>query len=69
MEGEDELEAPARRVDALPAGTEVRHVVSTKTRPLRQIPPYNRDAEHGVVRSYVRIGTLLSLSLLVFYLT
>ena len=54
MEDEDELEALvlARWVDTLPTGTEVRRVASTEARRLKQIPPQN--AEHGVVRNYVR---------------
>ena len=32
VEDESELGAPARRVDALPAGTEVRRVASTEAR-------------------------------------
>jgi ATP-dependent Lon protease len=51
-EDEDDLDALVRRVDALPAGTEVRRVASTEARRLKRIPPQN--AEHGVVRNYVR---------------
>ena len=51
-EDEDDLDVLVRRVDALPAGTEVRRVASTEARRLRRIPPQN--AEHGVVRNYVR---------------
>jgi hypothetical protein len=54
-EDEDDLDALVRRVDALPAGTEVRRVASTEARRLRRIPPQN--AEHGVVRNYVRTRT------------
>lgn len=54
-EDEDDLDALGRRVDALPAGTEVRRVASTEARRLRRIPPQN--AEHGVVRNYVRNST------------
>ena len=56
-EDEDDLDALVRRVDALPAGTEVRRVASTEARRLRRIPPQN--AEHGVVRNYVRNSTFL----------
>jgi hypothetical protein len=38
VEDEDELGAPACRVDALPASTEVRRVASTEAR-LKRIPP------------------------------
>jgi ATP-dependent Lon protease len=51
-EDEDDLDALVRRVDALPAGTEVRRVASTEARRLRRIPPHN--AEHGILRNYVR---------------
>jgi ATP-dependent Lon protease len=54
-EDEDDLDALVRRVDALPAGTEVRRVASTEARRLKRIPPQN--AEHGVVRNYVRSCT------------
>lgn len=54
-EDEDELEALVRRVDALPPGTEVRRVASAEARRLKRIPPQN--AEHGVVRNYVRTRT------------
>jgi hypothetical protein len=47
---EDDLDVLVRRVDALPAGTEVRRVASTEARRLRRIPPQN----HGVARNYVR---------------
>jgi ATP-dependent Lon protease len=53
VEDEDELDALVRRVDTLPAGTEVRRVASTEARRLKRIPPQN--AEHGVVRNYVRV--------------
>ena len=52
VEDEDDLDVLIRRVEALPAGTEVRRVASTEARRLRRIPPQN--AEHGVVRNYVR---------------
>lgn len=58
VEDEDELEALTRRVDALPAGTEVRRVASTEARRLKRIPPQN--AEHGVVRNYVRTGNFIT---------
>ena len=51
-EDEDDLDALVRRVDSLPMGTEVRRIASTEARRLRRIPPQN--AEHGVVRNYVR---------------
>lgn len=51
-EDEDDLDVLVRRVDTLPAGTEVRRVASTEARRLKRIPPQN--AEHGVVRNYVR---------------
>ena len=60
VEDEDELEALARRVDGLPAGTEVRRVASTEARRLKRIPPQN--AEHGVVRNYVRTSTFILFS-------
>jgi ATP-dependent Lon protease len=66
VEDEDELEALARRVDALPPGTEVRRVASTEARRLKRIPPQN--AEHGVVRNYVRTDPFFP-ALLAFYLT
>ncbi|KAF8487020.1 ATP-dependent protease La [Russula ochroleuca] len=56
-EDEDDLDALVRRVDALPAGTEVRRVASTEARRLRRIPPQN--AEHGVVRNYLEWLTAL----------
>jgi hypothetical protein len=59
-EDEDDLDVLIRRVDALPAGTEVRRVASTEARRLRRIPPQN--AEHGVVRNYVRTSVFPSLS-------
>ena len=52
QEDEDELELLIRRVDTLPAGSEVRRVASSEARRLKRIPPQN--AEHGVVRNYVR---------------
>jgi ATP-dependent Lon protease len=57
-EDEDDLDVLVRRVDALPAGTEVRRVASTEARRLRRIPPQN--AEHGVVRNYVRTSVFLT---------
>lgn len=57
-EDEDDLDVLIRRVDALPAGTEVRRVASTEARRLRRIPPQN--AEHGVVRNYVRVSVFFS---------
>jgi ATP-dependent Lon protease len=57
-EDEDDLDVLVRRVDALPAGTEVRRVASTEARRLRRIPPQN--AEHGVVRNYVRTPVFLT---------
>lgn len=57
IEDEDELETLIRRVDALPAGSEVRRVASAEARRLKRIPPQN--AEHGVVRNYVRLYILL----------
>jgi ATP-dependent Lon protease len=59
-EDEDDLDVLVRRVDALPAGSEVRRVASTEARRLRRIPPQN--AEHGVVRNYVSASFFLSLS-------
>ncbi|KAH9990850.1 Lon protease C-terminal proteolytic domain-containing protein [Russula vinacea] len=56
-EDEDDLDALVRRVDALPAGTEVRRVASTEARRLKRIPPQN--AEHGVVRNYLEWLTAL----------
>lgn len=64
VEDEDELEALSRRVDTLPVGTEVRRVASTEARRLKRIPPQN--AEHGVVRNYVRNGTFI---IIVLFLT
>jgi hypothetical protein len=61
VEDEDELEALSRRVDTLPVGTEVRRVASTEARRLKRIPPQN--AEHGVVRNYVRNGTFIAIVL------
>jgi len=58
VEDEDELEELTYRVDALPAGTEVRRVASPEARRLKRIPPQN--AEHGVVRNYVRVFFLFS---------
>jgi hypothetical protein len=55
VEGWDELEALARWVGSLPTGTEVRRVASTELGRLKRIPPQN--AEHGVVRNYVRTNT------------
>ena len=52
VEDEDKLEALACQVDGLPSGTEVRRVASTEARRLERIPPQN--AEHDVVRNYVR---------------
>ncbi|KAI0297950.1 hypothetical protein BC826DRAFT_999741 [Russula brevipes] len=57
VEDEDELDALVRRVDTLPAGTEVRRVASTEARRLKRIPPQN--AEHGVVRNYLEWLTVL----------
>ena len=57
-EDEDDLDVLVRRVDTLPAGTEVRRVASTEARRLRRIPPQN--AEHGVVRNYVRTSAFLN---------
>ena len=48
-EDEDDLDILVRRVDVLPAGTEVRRVSSTGARHLRRVPPQN--VEHGVVRN------------------
>ena len=58
VEDGDELEALARRVGSLPTSTEVRCVALTEPRRLKRIPPQN--AEHGVVRNYVRTGTFFS---------
>jgi ATP-dependent Lon protease len=58
QEDEDELELLIRRVDTLPAGSEVRRVASSEARRLKRIPPQN--AEHGVVRNYVRRFIFLS---------
>jgi len=52
VEDEDELETLIRRVDTLPMGSEVRRAASAEARRLKRIPPQN--AEHGVVRTYVR---------------
>lgn len=57
IEDEDELETLIRRVDSLPAGSEVRRVASAEARRLKRIPPQN--AEHGVVRNYVCLYILL----------
>ena len=57
-EDEDDLDVLVRRIDALPAGTEVRRVASTEARGLKRIPPQN--AEHGVVRNYVRTCVFLT---------
>ena len=43
VEDEDELGAPAHRVDALPAGTEVRRVTLTQAR-LKRVLPRSCDA-------------------------
>ena len=59
VEDEDELEALTCRVDTLPAGTEVHCVASTEACRLKRIPSQN--AEHGVVRNYVRTSTFFSL--------
>ena len=42
-EDEGDLDVPLRRVDVLPAGTEVRRVASTEARHLRQISPQNAN--------------------------
>jgi len=52
VEDEGELNVQARRVDVLPASTEIRR--------LERIPPQN--AVHGVVRNIVRTATFFSLS-------
>ncbi|KAF8262462.1 Lon protease C-terminal proteolytic domain-containing protein [Lactarius quietus] len=57
QEDEDELELLIRRVDTLPAGSEVRRVASSEARRLKRIPPQN--AEHGVVRNYLEWLTSL----------
>jgi ATP-dependent Lon protease len=62
-EDEDDLDVLVRRVDALPAGTEVRRVASTEARRLKRIPPQN--AEHGVVRNYVRTSAFVPYSCIV----
>jgi len=59
LDDEDDLDALIRRVDALPMGSEVRRVASTEARRLKRIPSQN--AEHGVVRNYVRTGAFLSI--------
>jgi ATP-dependent Lon protease len=51
QEDEDELELLMRRVDILPAGSEVRCVGPSEARRLKRFPPQN--AEHGVVRNYL----------------
>ena len=56
-EDEDDLDVLVSRVDMLPTGTEVRRVASAEARRLKRIPPQN--AEHGVVRNYVRISAFL----------
>ena len=61
-EDEDELELLIRRVDSLPAGSEVRRAATAEARRLKRIPPQN--AEHGVVRTYVRRPTFLCCSFL-----
>jgi hypothetical protein len=57
-ENEDDLDALVRRVDTLPVGTEICCVSSIKARLLGRISVQN--AEHGVVRNYVRNSTFLS---------
>src|SRR6266571_3129178 len=52
VEDEDEIDLLIRRVDSLPMGSEVRRAASAEARRLKRIPPQN--AEHGVVRTYVR---------------
>ncbi|KAH9029169.1 ATP-dependent protease La [Lactarius pseudohatsudake] len=52
VEDEDELDLLIRRVDTLPTGSEVRRAATAEARRLKRIPPQN--AEHGVVRTYVR---------------
>jgi hypothetical protein len=49
----DDLNVLVCRVDALPAGTEVRRIASTEARCARWIPLQN--AEHGVVKNYVPV--------------
>ena len=58
-EDEYELGLVIYRVNSLPAGSEARHApTTTEARRLKRIPPQN--AEHGVVRTYVRRPTFLS---------
>ncbi|KAH9011196.1 ATP-dependent protease La [Lactarius hengduanensis] len=52
VEDEDELDLLIRRVDTLPAGSEVRRATTAEACRLKRIPPQN--AEHGVVRTYVK---------------
>ena len=66
QEDEDELELLIRRVETLPAGSEVRRVASSEARRLKRIPPQN--AEHGVVRNYVRGPHLLVIFTLTCFL-
>jgi hypothetical protein len=58
QEDEDELELLIRRVDTLPAGSEVRCVASSEARRLNRISPQN--AGHGIVRNYVRRSIFLN---------
>ncbi|KAH9044893.1 ATP-dependent protease La [Lactarius deliciosus] len=51
IKDEDELDLLIRRVDTLPAGSEVRRAATAEARRLKRIPPQN--AEHGVVRTSV----------------
>ncbi|KAH9039667.1 hypothetical protein EDB85DRAFT_266355, partial [Lactarius pseudohatsudake] len=57
VEDEDELDLLVRRVDTLPAGSEVRRAATAEARRLKRIPPQN--AEHGVVRTYLEWLTSL----------
>ncbi|KAH9027501.1 ATP-dependent protease La [Lactarius deliciosus] len=57
VEDEDELDLLIRRVDTLPAGSEVRRAATAEARRLKRIPPQN--AEHGVVRTYLEWLTSL----------
>ncbi|KAI0270715.1 Lon protease C-terminal proteolytic domain-containing protein [Gloeopeniophorella convolvens] len=57
VEDEDELDTLTRKVDTLPAGSEIRRVASAEARRLKRIPP--QSAEHGVVRNYLEWITSL----------
>ncbi len=67
VEDEDEIDLLIRRVDSLPMGSDVRRAASAEARRLKRIPPQN--AEHGVVRTYVRRSVLVEFCLQLEWLT